>query len=30
MLIVGYILIKYFINSCKDNKCIYIFSVIIE
>lgn len=30
MLIIGYILIKYFINSCKDNKYIYICSVIIE
>ncbi len=30
MLIIDYILIKYFINSCKDNKYIYICSVIIE
>ena len=30
MLIIGYVLIKYFINYCKDNKYIYIYSVIIE
>ena len=24
MLIIGYVLIKYFINYCKDNKYIYI------
>lgn len=30
MLIISYVLIKYFINSCKDNKYIYICSVIIE
>ena len=30
MLIIGYVLIKYFIKSCKYNKYIYICSVIIE
>ena len=30
MLIIGYVLIKYFINYCKDSKYIYICSVIIE
>ena len=30
MLSIGYILIKYFINYCKDNKYIYICDVIIE
>lgn len=30
MLIIDYILIKYFIKSCKDNKYIYICSITIE
>lgn len=30
MLIMKYILIKYFIKYCKDNKYIYICEVIIE
>lgn len=30
MLNIWYILIKYFIKSCKDNKYIYICDVIIE
>ncbi len=30
MLNIWYILIKYFIKYCKDNKCIYICDVIIE
>lgn len=30
MLIMRYILIKYFIKYCKDNKYIYIYEVIIE
>lgn len=30
MLIIGYILIKYFIKYCKDNKYIYICSITIE